>query len=35
VLPPSGWCPAPPRPALPSLHRSYWLMRLTETLSLP
>ena len=26
VLPPPGQCPAPPRPALPDRHRSYWLM---------
>jgi hypothetical protein len=32
-LPSSGWCHTPPRRALPLLHRSYGLMRPTETLS--
>ena len=34
ALPATGWRPAPPRRALPPLHRSYWLMRPTKLLSL-
>jgi hypothetical protein len=34
ALPESGWCPAPPRRALPLLPRSYGLMRPTAPLSL-
>ena len=35
ALPASGWCPAPPRRALPLLPCSYELMRPTTILSLP
>ena len=34
ALPAAGWRPAPPRRALPPLHRSYGLMRPTKLLSL-
>ena len=34
ALPAAGWRPAPPRGALPPLHRSYGLMRPTKLLSL-